>query len=184
MYFLTTKWLMLYQYPSTDNSLQVLFFFLFRLTQNHRITKVGKDPQDHSVQPFVRPSPMVLAKPCPSTQHPNSLWTPSQGWWLHRLSGQPIPVPDHPFREAVFPNVQPESSLAQLEAMNSMLIPCSTWALAWLKQIPGKILERKALSKRRWHMSDAILWHFAILMVAFLWYHFSPLRLEPEKWPN
>ena len=25
-------------------------------------------------------------------------------------------MPDHPFREVVFPNVQPESSLAQLEA--------------------------------------------------------------------
>jgi len=28
-----------------------------------------------------------------------------QGRWLHCLSGQPIPVPDHPFREVVFPNV-------------------------------------------------------------------------------
>jgi len=26
-------------------------------------------------------------------------------------------VPDHPFREVVFPNIQPESSLAQLEAI-------------------------------------------------------------------
>jgi len=29
--------------------------------------------------------------------------------WLHHLSGQPIPVPDHPFREVVFPNIQPEA---------------------------------------------------------------------------
>ena len=42
-----------------------------------------------------------------------------QGWWLHHLSGQPIPVPDHPFREVVFPNLQPEPSLAQLEAIPS-----------------------------------------------------------------
>jgi len=42
-----------------------------------------------------------------------------QAQWLHRLSGQPIPVPDHPFREVVFPNVQPESSMAQLEAIPS-----------------------------------------------------------------
>jgi len=28
-------------------------------------------------------------------------------------------VPDHPFREVVFPNVQPESSLVQLEAIPS-----------------------------------------------------------------
>jgi len=33
--------------------------------------------------------------------------------------GQPIPVPDYPFREVVFPNVQPESSVAQLEALPS-----------------------------------------------------------------
>jgi len=43
-----------------------------------------------------------------------------QGRWVHNLSGQPIAVHDHPFREAVFPNVQPEPPLAQLEA-----IPCS-----------------------------------------------------------
>ena len=35
------------------------------------------------------------------------------------LCGQPIPVPDHPFRKVVFPNVQPEPSLAQLEAIPS-----------------------------------------------------------------
>ena len=42
-----------------------------------------------------------------------------QGRWLHHLPGQPIPVPDHSFRKAVFPNVQPESPLAQLEAIPS-----------------------------------------------------------------
>ena len=35
------------------------------------------------------------------------------------LSGQPIPVPDHPFREVVFPNAQSEASLVQLEAIPS-----------------------------------------------------------------
>ena len=40
-----------------------------------------------------------------------------QGWWLHHLPGQPIPVPYHSFREAVFPNIQLEPPLAQLEAM-------------------------------------------------------------------
>ena len=42
-----------------------------------------------------------------------------QGQWLHHLSGQPIPVPDHPFKEVVFPNVQPDPSLAQFEAIPS-----------------------------------------------------------------
>ena len=40
--------------------------------------------------------------------------------------GQPIPEPDHPFREVVFPNVQPESFLAQLEAIPSSPIASHT----------------------------------------------------------
>ena len=36
----------------------------------------------------------------------------------HHLPGQPIPVPDLSLDE-VFPNVQPESPLAQLEAIPS-----------------------------------------------------------------
>ena len=49
-----------------------------------------------------------------------------QGQWLDHLAGQPIPVPDHPFREVVFPNVQPEPSLAQLEAIPSSPITSHT----------------------------------------------------------
>jgi len=48
------------------------------------------------------------------------------GQWLHHLPGQPIPVPDHPFREVVFPNVQPESPLVQLEAIPSSPITSHT----------------------------------------------------------
>ena len=55
-----------------------------------------------------------------------TLFEHHQGQWLHHLSGQPIPVPDHPFREAVFPNVQPEPSLAQLEAIPSSPITSHT----------------------------------------------------------
>ena len=42
-----------------------------------------------------------------------------QGRWLHHLPGQAIPVPDHSFGEVVFPKVQSESPLAQLEAIPS-----------------------------------------------------------------
>ena len=35
-------------------------------------------------------------------------------------------MPDHPFREVVFPNVQPEPSLAQLEAIPSSPITSYT----------------------------------------------------------
>jgi len=42
-----------------------------------------------------------------------------QGQCLHQLPGQPIPAPDHSLREVVFPNVQAESPLVQLEAIPS-----------------------------------------------------------------
>ena len=49
-----------------------------------------------------------------------------QGQWLHYLPGQPIPVPEHSFREVLFPNIQPEPSLAQLEAIPSSPITSYT----------------------------------------------------------
>ena len=39
-----------------------------------------------------------------------------QGLLLNHLPGQPISGPKHYFREAIFPNVQPEYPLVQLEA--------------------------------------------------------------------
>ena len=42
-----------------------------------------------------------------------------QVWWLHHLPGQDIPVPDRSLGKVLFPNIQPESPLAQLEAIPS-----------------------------------------------------------------
>jgi len=42
-----------------------------------------------------------------------------QGWWLNHLPGQPISAPDHSFREEIFPSIQPDQPLAQLEAIPS-----------------------------------------------------------------
>lgn len=39
-------------------------------------------------------------------------------------SGQPLPLPDHPFREKILPNVQPEGPLVQLEVMTSGPVAC------------------------------------------------------------
>ena len=84
---------------------------------NHRIAKVGKDPEDHPVQPFTHHQWFSLNY---VPQHNiQTLFKHYQARCLHYLSGQPIPVPDHPFREVVFPNVQPESSLMQREAIPS-----------------------------------------------------------------
>jgi len=38
---------------------------------------------------------------------------------LHHLPGQPVPAPGHSLREQLFPDVQPESPLAQPEAVPS-----------------------------------------------------------------
>ena len=49
-----------------------------------------------SPSPTIRPSPMVLTKPCPSTQHPNALWTlpgsvtPPPLWAAHSSSWSPF----------------------------------------------------------------------------------------------
>jgi len=67
-----------------------------------------------------------------------------QGRRLHHLSGQPIPVPDHPFREVVFPNIHPESSLGQLEAIPSSPITSYTREEAnpqWCPVTEHKIME-------------------------------------------
>ena len=83
----------------------------------HRITKVGKDQQDHPVQPSTHHQEFSLNH---APQHNSQTFLePLQDRWLHHSPGQPIPAPDHSFREVVFPNVQPEPSLAQLEAIPS-----------------------------------------------------------------
>jgi len=42
-----------------------------------------------------------------------------QGWRLHHLPGQPVPMPDHSFSKDIFPNIQSEPPLTQLEAIAS-----------------------------------------------------------------
>lgn len=49
---------------------------------------------------------------CTSFKH---LWA----WWPHSFSGQPVPIPNHPFNEEVFPNIQYWPLLAEFEAVCS-----------------------------------------------------------------
>jgi len=44
---------------------------------------------------------------------------PLQGWELHHCPGQPGPMPDHSFKEEIFPNIQSEPPLMQLEVVAS-----------------------------------------------------------------
>ncbi|KAK4823893.1 hypothetical protein QYF61_007958 [Mycteria americana] len=47
-----------------------------------------------------------------------------QGWRLNHFPGQPVPMPDNPFSEVKFPNIQSKPPLAQLEAISSSPIAC------------------------------------------------------------
>jgi len=82
--------------------------------RNHRITRDGKDLQDHLVQP----STCHEHFPCPLVPHLNISWT-LLGTVTTTHPGQPIPVPDSSFREEIFPNIQPKPLLAQPEAIPS-----------------------------------------------------------------
>jgi len=42
-----------------------------------------------------------------------------QGWGLHHLPGQPGPMPVHSCSKEIFPNIQSEPPLMQLEAIAS-----------------------------------------------------------------
>ena len=89
----------------------------YNKSQKHRIAEVGKDLQDHPVQPH------TYHQYFPTTPHP-SVYTHTvlehlQEWWLSHLPGQPISAPDHSFWEEIFPNTQPEPPLVQVEAIPS-----------------------------------------------------------------
>jgi len=44
---------------------------------------------------------------------------PLQGWGLHRLPGQPVPMSDHSFSKEIFPNIQSKPPLTHLQAISS-----------------------------------------------------------------
>ena len=47
-----------------------------------------------------------------------------QGWWLHHLHGEPLPVLNNPFCQEVSPDIQPKLTLAQLEAIVPHPVTC------------------------------------------------------------
>jgi len=47
------------------------------------------------------------------------IFEPLQGWGLPHHSGQPGPMLDHSCRKQIFPNIQSEPPLMQLEAVSS-----------------------------------------------------------------
>jgi len=97
--------------------------------QNHRMVWVGRDLKDHLI-----PTPLPWAgtsstRPgCPKP-HPAWPWTlPGRG--QPQLSGQPVPVPQHPHDEEFLPYIWTKSPLFQFKAIT----PCP--ALLALHSLP------------------------------------------------
>ena len=83
---------------------------------NHRMVWIGRDLKDHlfptplpwAGTPSTRPG---CSKPIqPGLEH-------CQGWGIHNLSGQPVPVPHHPHGEEFLHNVQSKPTLCQLKTI-------------------------------------------------------------------
>ena len=95
-------------------------------TQNHRIAQVGKDLNDHQVQPQPNyPNSNPLLNPVPE-YHTQLFFKNIQGWWINHLPGKSIPVLNHPFSK-VFPDIQSNLPLVQLEAISTCPLICHQW---------------------------------------------------------
>ncbi|KAK4817862.1 hypothetical protein QYF61_001531 [Mycteria americana] len=81
-------------------------------------------------RPLRSSSPTInVTLPSPPLHHvPKNLIQTSfkylQGWRLNHFPGQPVPMPDNPFSEVKFPNIQSKPPLVQLEAISSCPITC------------------------------------------------------------
>ena len=63
------------------------------------------------------------------------LETPPQGGGIHSFSGQPLPVPHHPYRKEFLPSVQSKSTLLKFEATAPCPVtpcPCKKSLLGFL----------------------------------------------------
>ena len=91
------------------------------LTGKWIIESLSLEKPLRSSRPTITPHP-----PCPLTHVPQShIYTVLeylQGSWIHHLPEQPVPVHHLSFWEEIFPNIQTEPPLAQLQAIPS----CST----------------------------------------------------------
>ena len=83
---------------------------------NSRI--IGRKRPLRSSSPTVNPTPPCLLNRILKC-HIYVVFEHLQGWRLHHLAGQPVPTPDHSFSKEVFPNIQSEPPLMQLEVIAS-----------------------------------------------------------------
>lgn len=59
-----------------------------------------------------------------------------RGWRLHHFPREPIPMLNYSFSEEIFPNIQPESPIVQLEA----IFPCPV--TDWEKRLTPTLPQR------------------------------------------
>jgi len=71
-----------------------------------------------SSSPAGNPTPPCLVNHVPKC-HIYTVFELLQGWGLHRCPGQPGPTPDRSFSKEIFPNIQSEPPLTQLQAIVS-----------------------------------------------------------------
>jgi len=86
------------------------------LLSDHGIT--GGIRPLRSSSPIVNPTPPCLLNHVLKC-HIYTVFEPLQGWGLHHCPGQPAPRPDHSCSKEIFPNIQSEPPLTQLEAIAS-----------------------------------------------------------------
>lgn len=77
------------------------------VASSHRINKVVKDLQN----PPAQLSLCQLYFPSMTLRTTSTSFLNTSRESDHHLPGQPVPAPDHPFREEIYPNVQPEPLL-------------------------------------------------------------------------
>ena len=68
--------------------------------------------------PTIHPTPPCLLNHIPNC-HIYTFFEHLQGWGLHHIPGQPVPMSDHSFSKQIFPNIQSKPPLMQLEAVVS-----------------------------------------------------------------
>ena len=104
-------------------------------SQNHQS---WKRPLGSSTPAFHLP-PTLPTKLCPLVPHLHGSWTPA-GMVTPPSHGQPVPVPNHSFRE-VFPNIQPKYHIF----LSGLDVPTIFFAWTWARRQAALLL----LSGRR-----------------------------------
>jgi len=86
------------------------------MVQNHGMAWVEKDHNDHLVS-----TPCYVQGHQPAAQAAQSHIQPGleclQGWGIHSLREQPVPLRHHPLGEKLPPNIQPKPPLSQFRTI-------------------------------------------------------------------